>query len=133
MAKTAPRTNPPAPKQTPNQANGNGLGVNISWSGPLPPPGALQQFDAIIPDGANRIMTMIEAEQRHRIDHETRTLTAITADTKRGQWMGVTISVTSVLAAVAAAYLQAPAAVSISLVGIPVLGMIKAIVGSRSK
>jgi uncharacterized membrane protein len=107
--------------------------MNISWSGPLPPPGALQQFDAIIPDGANRIMTMIESEQQHRIEHENKRLTVLAADTRRGHWLGGTISVTAIAGAVGSVYLHAPAAVSIALVGIPVLGMIKAIVGSKSK
>ncbi|MCK9515378.1 MAG: DUF2335 domain-containing protein [Ottowia sp.] len=32
--------------------------LSAEWQGPLPPPGALQQFDQIIPDGAERIMQM---------------------------------------------------------------------------
>lgn len=104
----------------------------MSWSGPLPPPGALQQFDAIIPDGANRIMQMIEREQEHRQEHERQVFNTLAADTRRGHWIGGTISVISIVGAVGAVFLHAPATVSIALVGIPVLGMIKAVIGSKS-
>ncbi|WAR43739.1 DUF2335 domain-containing protein [Methylomonas rapida] len=37
--------------------------VSVGWSGPLPPPAALEQFDTIIENGAERIFKMAEAEQ----------------------------------------------------------------------
>lgn len=55
------------------------------------------------------------------------------SDTKRGHWLGAIISIAAILGAVVSVYLHAPAAVSIALVGIPVLGMIRAIVGSKTK
>lgn len=105
----------------------------MSWSGPLPPPGALQQFDAIIPDGANRIMTMIEEEQKHRIALESTGLNAMASDTRRGHWLGGVISVVAIVGCVVSTYLHAPATVSIALVGIPVLSMIRAIIGSKTQ
>lgn len=36
------------------------------YSGPLPPPETLRQYDEIVPDGAERIMAMAEREQTHR-------------------------------------------------------------------
>lgn len=98
----------------------------------MPPPGALQQFDGIIPDGANRIMKMVEAEQTHRIDHEAERLRVMARDTRRGHWIGGAISICSILGAVACVALHAPAAVSIALVGIPVLGMIRVIVDNKT-
>lgn len=131
MAKQTSRN---SPSQRTTQSNGqNQSNVQMSWSGPLPPPGALQQFDAIIPDGANRIMAMIEEEQKHRISQESAGLAAMASDTKRGHWLGAIISIAAILGAVVSVYLHAPAAVSIALVGIPVLGMIRAIVGSKTK
>lgn len=98
----------------------------------MPPPGALQQFDGIISDGANRIMAMVEAEQAHRINHETERLRIMARDTKRGHWIGGVISIGSIAGAVTCVALHAPAAVSIALVGIPVLGMIRVIVGNKT-
>jgi uncharacterized membrane protein len=37
------------------------------WTGPLPPPAALEQFERVIPGGAERILRMAEQEQAHRI------------------------------------------------------------------
>lgn len=69
------------------------------WAGPLPPPGALEQFNDIIPNGAERIMTMVEQEQVHRIKHETTILDATVRDTRRGHWMGGAISMASIAGA----------------------------------
>ena len=62
--------------------------VSAQWSGPLPPPGALDHFNRIIPDGANRIMLMIEQEQAHRIAHETKELDGLVSDFRRSHWLG---------------------------------------------
>jgi len=51
--------------------------VSAHWSGPLPPPATLKQFDEVIPGGAERILRMAEAEQAHR--HLT-DITALKAD-----------------------------------------------------
>lgn len=37
-----------------------------SWSGPLPPPQALHEFDQVVPGGAERIMAAWEKETAHR-------------------------------------------------------------------
>ena len=41
-----------------------------SFSGPIPPPELLKQYDEIIPNGANRIVTMAEKQSSHRIGLE---------------------------------------------------------------
>lgn len=38
----------------------------ISFSGPIPHPDLLAQYDQIIPNGADRILLMAEAQSRHR-------------------------------------------------------------------
>jgi uncharacterized membrane protein len=43
-----------------------------SWLGPLPPPGALQLFDDVIPGSAERILAMAENQANHRILMESR-------------------------------------------------------------
>ena len=44
---------PKTPDKAPGTANGTSI-VSAQWQGPLPPPGALEQFDRIIPNGAER-------------------------------------------------------------------------------
>ncbi|MFT4190894.1 MAG: DUF2335 domain-containing protein [Comamonas sp.] len=102
------------------------------WEGPLPPPGALQQFNAIIPDGANRIMAMVEAEQAHRIKTDQEVLAATVKDTRRGHWIGLTISLCALIGAGVTAYLGAHPVVSVAMVGLPIAVIIQAIVASKS-
>ena len=44
--------------------------VGASWTGPLPPPQALQRYDEILPGGADRIFKMAEDRHQHQIDQE---------------------------------------------------------------
>jgi uncharacterized membrane protein len=45
--------------------------VSQKYSGPLPPPELLDQFNHVIPNGAERIMVMVEQQNKHRMDIET--------------------------------------------------------------
>jgi uncharacterized membrane protein len=98
-----------------------------AWNGPLPPPGALRQFNDIIPQGAERIMQMVEREQEHRIDHEKKAMTNVAADYARQHWLGAAISALAIGGSVLAAYLGAHPTVSIALVGLPIVGIVQAI------
>jgi len=120
------RSNVKQPNQNSSQI------VSAQWQGPLPPPEALANFDQIIPNGAERIMKMVEDEQAHRISYEQAHLNALAGDTRRGHYIGLAISVASIAGAVYAASLGAHWSVSIALVGVPILGIIRAIVGSKT-
>ncbi len=65
---TAP--NPPATRQTTLVSSETSLKESISWSGPIPPPSALQGYENIIPGSANRILEMAEKQTEHRIELE---------------------------------------------------------------
>src|ERR1700721_2948352 len=45
--------------------------VSHQYSGPLPPPDLLNQFNQVIPNGAERIMVMVEQQNKHRMGIET--------------------------------------------------------------
>jgi uncharacterized membrane protein len=117
----------PQPQPQPTQI------VSQQWSGPLPPPAALASFNEIIPDGANRIMTMIEQEQAHRISHDTQVLTSFAADIKRGHLIGGLVCLVAVGGAIYTAAIGVHFSVPIALVGVPVLGMIKAFMPSKNR
>lgn len=102
------------------------------WSGPLPPPAALAHFNEIIPNGADRIMKMVEEEQAHRISYESAMLSATIQDTKRGHWMGWSISLLAVAGALASIYMNAHPSVTIALVGVPLISIVHAILKSKS-
>ena len=111
-----------------------------NWSGPLPPPDALARFDQIIPNGAERILRMTEQEQAHRLDTEKAALEAniqtgkeSLALAKSGQLAGAFVSILSILCAVSSVWLGAHPTVSIALVSVPILGMVKALIGDKAK
>jgi uncharacterized membrane protein len=54
-----------------------------SWSGPLPPPSALQQYENAIPGSAERMLVMAERQEEHRINIEK---TQVTGELRRSYW-----------------------------------------------
>ena len=109
------------------------VAVREEWSGPLPPPAALERFNQIIPNGADRIVAMAEKEQAHRVEYEKIGLQASIGESRRGQFLGAAVSIAAVVGAVYAAHIGAHWGVSVALVGVPVLGIVRAIVRPRSK
>lgn len=109
------------------------IGVSQQWSGPLPPPEAIARFNDIVPNGAERIFKMAEDEQAHRIASENTGLVASIAEAKRGQLLGASISIFSLVSAIISIYLGAHWTVTVLLVGVPIMGLAKAIVDSRSQ
>lgn len=61
--------------------------------GPLPPPEILEQYNNVVPDGAERIIRMAEKQQNHRMELEKRFLISQSAQSKLGQWFGLIIGV----------------------------------------
>jgi hypothetical protein len=96
--------------------------VSTHWSGPLPPAVELEKIDQIIPGGANRLLSMAEKEQSHRIE-----------DAKRGQYLGWSLAAGAVIAAALVSLWQGPWEVSVALVGIPVLGAVQALIQGRKE
>ena len=96
--------------------------ISTHWSGPLPPPAELEKIDQIIPGGAERLLRMAEKEQTHRIE-----------DTKRGQYFGWSLAAGSVIAAAVVSLCHGPWQVSVALVGIPVLGVVHALIQGRKE
>src|SRR6478672_8727949 len=62
------------------------------WSGPLPPPAALEQFERSAPGAADRILGMAEREEDHRHSQEQAMLRSDAQARSRGQWMAFLIA-----------------------------------------
>ena len=45
-----------------------GMAVAATYSGPLPPPAQLEHYERILPGAAERILAMVETEQRARLE-----------------------------------------------------------------
>lgn len=70
--------------QQPNQPIRPVVTQYASYEGPIPPPNLLAEYNEIIPDGANRIMTMAEKQQEHRHYIEKTVIEAGVDQSKRG-------------------------------------------------
>ena len=108
------------------------MSTSQQWSGPLPPPQALEHFNSIIPQGAERIIGMVEREQAHRLQLESAAIAATVKDTKRGHWMGFCISVVAMIAATVTAYIGAHPSVSFALVSLPIAVIVRSFLQRRS-
>lgn len=63
-----------------------------SFSGPLPPPHILAEYNEIVPDAAERIFQLTEREAKFRHDINNASLQGDIKKDKRGQWMGFSIA-----------------------------------------
>ena len=82
-----------------------------SFRGPIPHPEILQRYEAILPGSAERILQMAEKEQAHRFELDDGQLECskivinnTAADSKRGQWFALIISVLFLAGSVFLAY-----------------------------
>lgn len=66
---------------------------SMTWHGPVPPPAELKQYNEIIPDGANRILKMAEAQSAHRIELESIVIKGDDRRADRGLYTGFTIGI----------------------------------------
>ena len=70
-----------------------------SFSGPIPPPELLKQYNDIISDGADRIVSMAENQSKHRMDLEKSVITEELKQSKRGQIFGLTLVIFCIILA----------------------------------
>ena len=64
-----------------------------SFSGPIPPPGILEKYNEIIPNGAERIMAMAEKQSAHREWLEKRVVDGGVRSQTRGAWFAFIIAI----------------------------------------
>jgi len=100
--------NPPAPAQTNSAPTPQQQTITqVAFTGPLPPPSSLKEYDSVLPGLAERIVTMAEAEARHRHDMDkeaTRQNELIInkefSERRIGQFMGLGIAAIAIGAAI---------------------------------
>lgn len=103
--------------------------VGQGWSGPLPPPGILSEYN-IVENGAERIFRMAERQAEHEMDMEADSLKADSSLATRGQWFGLVVVLAVLGLAGYMAYLGATAAAA-AVVAIDVVGLAAVFVYSR--
>ncbi|MEO0986862.1 MAG: DUF2335 domain-containing protein [Cyanobacteria bacterium J06639_14] len=111
--------------------------ASLNFSGPLPPPQILAQYNNAHPDAADRILKMAEREQQHR--HETQSkmvethisdLKAARHEKRLGQILGFTIGAICIFAGLTAVLADHP--VSGTIFGSTgVVGLVSVFVAGR--
>ena len=91
------------------------------FSGPLPRPQTLKEYDEIIPNGAERIMSMAEEQSRHRRDMEALMIRGNVRSQRHGLTASFTLNLTALVSGTFLAYN-----------GIPILGGILSVGGLLS-
>lgn len=87
----------PDPKQASGShparvASAEVLAVSSHFSGPLPPPHVLGQYNQAFPNAAERIVEMAEGQSKHRQDLEKSRVLADIDNEKRGQWFAFALA-----------------------------------------
>ena len=62
--------NPPVPLPEDAAVQPAGMFRVETWEGPLPPPIVVEQYDALVPGAAGRILDMAESRHRHQLQYE---------------------------------------------------------------
>lgn len=81
-----------------------GVAESVSFSGPLPPPPVLKQYDDLVPGSAERIIRITERALDHQIDFGSTALRAVVANTKRGQVLGFVVVIAALVCSMIALY-----------------------------
>jgi uncharacterized membrane protein len=92
------------------------------YSGPIPSPEMLDAYNSVMPNGADRIMKMAEAQAEHRMKLESVTVTSQNKQGERGQIFAL-ISVLALVAAGIWAISCGQTGIAITIFGTTVLGM----------
>ena len=74
--------------------------LSQSFSGPLPPPEVLAQYDELMPGGAQRIISLAEEQARHRMGLENFVVKSESTRSFQGLVAGVVVAISFLLGAV---------------------------------
>jgi len=115
------------------------LGQIEGYSGPLPHPAILEKFDAVIPNGAERIMAMVESEQLHRhelekkiVEQDENEAKSVRIAERRGQFLAAAVCLCLIFVAREIALAGHPGYATL-LAGGTLAGIITAFVSGRRK
>ena len=130
-----------SPTQTKKQSKTKTLSLSKveQFSGPIPPPRVLADYELIEPGFAGRIITMAEEQAAHRkamekvsLEAEIKATDESFLEAKRGQRFGLVIGIVAIVAGVICAYLKQPWPGSI-IGGGGVVGLVTAFILGRSQ
>ncbi len=107
--------------------------ISYSFSGPLPPPQVLEQYNHCgVQNGAERIFVMAEKQQNHRIDLESYAVKEQLRQSSKGQQYGFWISVLFLFASVLLSF-YGHETVAMVLGGSTIVGLVTVFVVGKYK
>lgn len=90
------KTPPDLPNQSTSPANVQNFNVTQQhYSGPIPPPSMMAQYNDVMPNGADRIMRMAEKQQDHRHKLEETVIMSDAAQSRNGLISGTMCMMTA--------------------------------------
>ena len=92
------------------------------WAAPLPPPSLLVEYDRVVQNGAERILSMAENQSVHRMRMEAAEASSEHTLAQRGQWIGMVVVIAVLVLAGYLAYLGATTAAAV-VAGTDVVGL----------
>lgn len=103
------RRNSRSSAPVPHNGSGNSAAaiqrIRAEFSGPLPPPGLLAQYDEVVPGAAERMLKMAESQSAHRQSMESITVKGDSHRSWAGLVFGGIVALTGFAAAAYLAYL----------------------------
>jgi uncharacterized membrane protein len=101
----------------------------VVWQGQYPPPDAIERYEKILPGSFDRMIRMAEQLQSAQIKEAESAQNYTQKDTKRGHWLGWSLSVIAIVGALGCLWLNYPW-VAPAFLSLPVLAVAKALVES---
>jgi uncharacterized membrane protein len=99
------------------------------WQGHLPPPEAIERYEALLPGAFDRLLKMAEKQQDGQIRNIEQAQLFTRDDTRWGQVLGAVISAFAMAGAVWCVHEKQPYVAALFL-GVPVLAVAKALIES---
>ena len=108
------------------------ISQTISFEAPYPPAEMLKQYNDATPDGANRILLMVENQSNHRIKLESHVIPEQLAQSKLGQYFGFILGILCLIATVTLA-LTGHDAVAGIVGGTTIVGLVAVFVTGKER
>ena len=108
------------------------IAVSEQFSGPMPHPKHLREYDEILPGAAERILTMAERNLAHGIAMDEKLSSAEISDRKLGMWLGATIFTLLIAGAFASIFFIDSAVVPGLFLGTAAIGGVVAFIRGRN-
>ena len=129
MSKTPDKT--PQSLPTKKEQQTSVVTTGLHFSGPLPPPAVLEGYERIVPEAAEHLISLVEADAKHQQEIEITALRAEISGYRLGQGLGFTIATIALLVSGVCAYFghEWPASI---IGGSTVVGLVYAFVLGRN-